>query len=68
MNDPPRVVFVGDSHVGRLKIWHDFIKQDVDRYKLESIVLSRAQYVYSGGSRWDSLVDRVQGKNVPLYQ
>ncbi len=67
-NDPPRIVFVGDSHVGHLKTWHEFIMKDPVRFKLENVVLSKAQYVYSGGSRWDTIVNRVQGKKVPVHQ
>ena len=67
-NRAPNIVFVGDSHVGRLKEWADSMKDDEQRFLLENKCLGMSQYVYSGGSRWDTLYNRVQGIKVPEHQ
>ena len=68
INRPPNAVFVGDSHVSRMKLWLDWVHLNEQRFKLETKALGMSLLVYTGGSRWDTLYDRVQGINVPSHQ
>ncbi len=66
--DPPKVLYYGDSHLGRLKWWTD---GDYGRFKpnaLEEIVLSESRFAYSGGSKWSDVHHRVNGINLPAHQ
>ena len=67
INRPPCIAFVGDSHVRYLKEWLEFMNQEPHRYKLETTALGMSQFIYSGGSRWDTLYNRVQGIKVPKH-
>ena len=64
----PKIVFYGDSHIGRLLLW----KLDLDNTQfmndLEDKVLRESRFIYSGGSRWLNIHQRVQGKGVPPHQ
>ena len=66
--DPPKVLYYGDSHMGRLKWWSD---GDYGRFKpnaLEDIVLSESRFAYSGGLKWADVHSRVNGINLPAHQ
>ncbi len=66
--DPPKVLYYGDSHMGRLKWWAD---GDYGRFKpneLEKLVLSGSRFAYSGGSHWSDVHQRVNGINLPVHQ
>ncbi len=66
--NPPKIVFYGDSHIGRLLLW----KLDLDHtqfmYDLEEKILRDSRFIYSGGSKWSNIHTRVQGIGVPSHQ
>ena len=64
----PNVVYYGDSHVGRLQKWAQYVETNGTFWSLEKKVLSKSRYIYSGGSTWANVHRRVQGKDVPLHQ
>ena len=65
---PPKIVFYGDSHIGRLLLW----KLDLDHTQfvndLEDKILRDSRFIYSGGSKWLNVHSRVQGIDVPSHQ
>ena len=66
--DPPKVLFYGDSHMGRLKWWADGSYGKFKPDNLEQIVLSESRFAYSGGSHWNDVHQRVNGINLPAHQ
>ncbi len=64
----PNVVYYGDSHIGRLQRWSQYVETNGTFWSLEKKVLSNSRYIYSGGSTWANVHKRVQGVDVPLHQ
>ena len=66
--EPPQFLYFGDSHIGRLRNWAlmhgDGCGPDLWEHKL----LDKCEFVYSGGSRWDTVLKRVHGIDVPIHQ
>ena len=64
----PRIVFYGDSHIGRLLTWYLHTRGLGTADMLEKELLDNSKFIYSGGSRWDTVHNRVQGIEVPEHQ
>lgn len=65
---PPAILFYGASHVKRLMLWKNDFKNDYCPLWYDRKVLNAGRYVYSGGSKWSDVDDRVRGINVPASQ
>ena len=48
--------------------WRQEISRSPDEYELCLKLLSSSLFIYSGGSRWDTVHERVQGRKLPWYQ
>ena len=66
--DPPNMIFYGDSHIGRLLSWKLDVCARGGPDIAEQYFLKNSKFVYSGGSKWANIHERVQGKGVPLHQ
>ena len=66
--DPPKIVFYGHSYVTRLFRWKNDYVSDTCPKVWDRPLLDSARYVYSGGSVWKNVHDRVQGIGVPQNQ
>ena len=66
----PRLLLYGDSHITRLERWrnqlniHIMPNQPTD---LDRLIMSKAEFCAVGGSRYDTIHDRVQRINVPSH-
>ena len=65
---PPKTVFYGTSHIGRLLKWKLNVNAMGGPNDIEQKLLRESKFIYSGGSKWYNIHDRVQGKGVPLHQ
>ena len=65
---PPRTIYYGTSHIGRLCRWKSDILAECGPNDIEQHLLKDSKFVYSGGSKWYNIHSRVQGKGVPDWQ
>ena len=67
-HEPVPILFVGDSHVGRLYNWFSGQNPDGIPNFGEFKVLALSRFSYSGGALWYNLLDRLYGINLPEWQ
>ena len=65
---PPRILFYGNSCVGRLCWWKEGTYGSSGPDELENIVLSESKFTYSGGAKWSDVHRRVNGLDLPMHQ
>ncbi len=66
--EPPHFLYFGDSHIGRLRNWALMREDGCGPDYWEHKLLDKCEFVYSGGSRWDTVLNRVRGIEVPIHQ
>ena len=66
--DPPHFLYFGDSHIGRLCLWSMMMEDSCGPNSWEHKLLKHGEYVYSGGSKWSTILNRMRGIEVPVHQ
>ena len=66
--DPPKIIFYGDPHIGRLLRWSSSTSLRGGPDITEQYLLKTSEYIFSGGSRWANIDERVRGIGVPSHQ
>ena len=65
---PPKMIFFGDSHITRLYYWNNSKLAKGGPNDLEQKILRNSRFIYSGGSKWFNVMDRVTAEKVPAHQ
>ena len=65
---PPKAIYYDTSHIGRLCKWKSDVRAEGGPHDIEQRLLRDSKFIYSGGSKWYNIHNRVQGKGVPPHQ
>ena len=49
---PPRTIYYGTSHIGRLCQWKSDVSAECGPNDIEQKLLKNSRFIYSGGSKW----------------
>ena len=63
----PEIVFFCNSIIGRLYQWKTHRNAICGPDDLEFKLLEKSSFIFSGGSRFHNIMDRVEGKNLPAH-
>ncbi len=64
----PEMIFFGDSHITRLYYWSSNKLAKGGPNDLEQKIMGNSRFIYSGGSKWFNVMDRVTAEKVPAHQ
>ena len=65
---PSKILFYGNSHVGRFSWWRVGSCGKMKPTMLEDTVLKNSEFTFSGGSTWANIDTRVRGIDLAFHQ